>query len=519
MTRTRFGRVLMAAVAATLGVSPGAGAQQTIAPELLFRGIVERDAPWLALLREAHAQGSQEKMVLVVTEFLADLSRAQEVTGELARGKVPGACCDQGRHVFQVAFLASEAAGAPLVRMFVHKDGLGGGALPGIRGPEQPLFEVFVAEDLTVRLRSVYQSDALEDPLAEESGDFVRLILGKLALPIGASTIASRVTAAMGEEIRSPQQQEMRLTKPPLAVTLTRIALPVRRARITISHTVSVTDPAAHIRAQAGWLADTALRHAVVAAAIGETPTGAAELDSEFLFPQTAYAACSAMARRLADDAIRTTEAAACSPLKVDPAKCFAAVRDAIGESYESAVSQPGSCPADAAYPLVGRFVSVVPARVVPIKGSTVVSNAPRTRWSFGLSTAFIASIQTDNARPRTKISSGRIVVDPFSRVLAMGTVSFIPAGYDPGSIGLRAKERFRLFAGVAFAPHFGATGGAAWSFNQYLGANVGYALLVYDTPKPGESLDTAPSAANRAAPFDLARTHALFVGFTFNLK
>jgi len=103
--------------------------------------------------------------------------------------------------------------------------------------------------------------------------------------------------------------------------------------------------------------------------------------------------------------------------------------------------------------------------------------------------------------------------------VLAMGTVSFIPAGYDPGSIGLRAKERFRLFAGVAFAPHFGATGGAAWSFNQYLGANVGYALLVYDTPKPGESLDTAPSAANRAAPFDLARTHALFVGFTFNLK
>ena len=511
MTRMWFGRVLLAAVTLTHGTAPDAAAQQTVAPELLFRGNVERDAPWLALLRDANAQGSQEKMVLVVTEFLADLSRAQEVTSELAKAQVPVTCCDQRRHVFQVAFLASEAADAPLVRMFVHEDGLGRGALPGIQGPEQQLFEIFVAEDLSIGLRSVYQSSAVEDPLAEQSGDFVRLILGKLALPIGASTIVNRVTAAMGGETRSP--------RPPLSVALSRIVLPSKRARITISHTVSVTDPAAHIRAQARWIADTALRKALVEAAIGNIPHGASELDPEIMREQTAYAACSTMARQMATEAGRATEAGACSPLKVNPAKCFAAIKGAIGQAYESAAGQPDACPAGDAYPLVQRLVSVVPARVVQRKGSTVVTNAPRTRWSFGLSTAFIAAIQTDNARPRTKISSGRIVVNPFSRVLAMGIVSFIPAGYDPGSVGLTANERFRLFGGIAFAPHFGATGGAAWSLNQYLGVNVGYALLVYDTPKPGESLDTEPSAANKAAPFDLGRTHALFAGFTFNLK
>ena len=519
MTRTRLRQILLAGMTLTLGVPSSAFAQQTIAPKQLFRGTVERDAPWLALLREANMQGSQEKLLSVVTEFLADLSKAEEISDPLAKASQPVGCCDQRRYVFQVAFLQSEAADAPLVRLFVHRNGLTRGVLPGIHGAEEPLFDVFLAEALSVRLDTVYQSEPVEDPLAEQSAGFVKLVLGKLALPIGLETITTRVTRVMGVETRGTENQRMRSTRPPLAVTLSRVDLPSRRAKVTISHSVFVTDPAEQIRAQAHWVADTALRRAIVSAALGDVPPDTPEFEAEVRAGQAAYASCSLMAAGISDGAVKALEGAECSPLKADPASCFRIVEDAIAQAYESAAGQPGSCPAGDAFPLVRRFLSIVPPKLSPAQGSVVVMNAPKTRWSFGLSTAFIAAIETDNEKPRTKISGGRIVVDPFHRVLAMGVVNFTPAGFDPESVQLTARERFRLFGGVAFAPHFGATGGVAWSFNRYLGANVGYALLVYDTPKPGEAVDSEPSAGNRAAPFDLASTHALFAGFTFNLK
>ena len=48
---------------------------------------------------------------------------------------------------------------------------------------------------------------------------------------------------------------------------------------------------------------------------------------------------------------------------------------------------------------------------------------------------------------------------------------------------------------------------------------NAGYARLWFDTPKPGEQIDAAPTAANRGAPFDLRSTGALFVGVSYNFK
>jgi hypothetical protein len=58
-----------------------------------------------------------------------------------------------------------------------------------------------------------------------------------------------------------------------------------------------------------------------------------------------------------------------------------------------------------------------------------------------------------------------------------------------------------------------------SWSFNRYIGANVGYAYLVYDTPKPGETIGSPPSPENRASPFELAGAHAFFIGLTYNIK
>ena len=165
------------------------------------------------------------------------------------------------------------------------------------------------------------------------------------------------------------------------------------------------------------------------------------------------------------------------------------------------------------------RFWSIVPDKLAPARGGVTVTNAPTTRISFGLSTAYIASLGIDEDAPRVELSSGDIVVDGFSRLLAMGIVSYVPAGYDPESVRLSGWQRWRLFGGVAFAPSFGGTGGVAWSFNRYIGANVGYAYLVYDTPKPGETIGSEPTPANRASPFELAGAHAVFIGLTYNIK
>jgi len=126
----------------------------------------------------------------------------------------------------------------------------------------------------------------------------------------------------------------------------------------------------------------------------------------------------------------------------------------------------------------------------MPVQGSTALVNTPETHWNFGLRDGVYRRHQDRQDKPRAKISNGKIVVDPFSRLLAMGIVNWTPAGYDPGSVLMTKKERFKAFGGIAFAPYFGGTGGVSWAFNRYLGVNVGYAYLVYDTAKEGEKLD-----------------------------
>lgn len=512
---SRLARVSSCLLLALLVVPAGARAQQSVAPRPVFRGDVELDTPWLALLRAAAADGSDASIGSVAGEFLADLTTAPDVARALAGSPGLAGCCD--RHVVQVAFLASEAADAPLVRLFLHDRGLVRG-LPGVHGPDRPLVEIFVAEDLSVGLDTVYESTAIESPLADQAGDFVKLVLGKLALPSGADTIVSRVARVLAEPTRSPEVEALRRTQPPLAVTLSRVELPAKRAKVTISHTIPVDDPAARIRAQARWLADTTMREELIATALeGVAGGGGVEQNPER--EGSLISACSATAAALAETMTSALEEGECAPLRLDPARCFKSVGAAVSAAYETAAGTGNVCPGGRAWPLARRFLSIVPSRLTTPSGRVVVTNAPKERWAFGLSTAYITAIDVERARPRTRIASGRIVVDPFKRLLAMGVVSFVPAGYDPDGVGQTLAERFRVFGGVAFAPHFGGTAGVSWSLNRYVGVNAGYALLAYDTPKPGETIDAPPTEANRAAPFSIASTHAVFVGLTYTIR
>jgi hypothetical protein len=478
--------VWLFALIAALGSAVAADAQETTAPTQIFRKTVELDSPWLAHLRRANARGSLDDLLKVAREFLDDLGR---------RSSPPGICCDYTRDVYQVVFYASESADAQLVRVFVHKRPLRSGTLPGLEGDARPLYEVFVAEDLGIRFNTVYQSTPVEHPLAEQSGDLVKIVLGKLALPAALTLPGSRQPPA------PPESVQPKPPTPPLAVTLSKVALPDKRAKVTISHTATVLDPAGRIEAQSAWIVNS-IEHEFTASV-----------------PPPAYAAACFMIAREIDDAIRSAVSKACSPVTGDGSGCFKAMKEVIGTSYESAAKQNPQCPAAESYPLMRRFWSLVPDKVAPARGSVTVNNAPTTRISFGLSTAYIASLGIDEDSPRVELATGDIVVEGFSRLLAMGIVSYVPAGYDPESVRLSGRERWRLFGGVAFAPYFGATGGVAWSFNRYIGANVGYAYLVYDTPKPGETIGSPPTPENRASPFELAGAHAFFIGLTYNIK
>ena len=469
---------------ALAGLAAPGEAQETAAPTQIYRKTVELDSPWLAHLRRANARGSLDELLGVAREFLDDLGR---------RSSPPGVCCDYTRYVYQVVFFASEAADAQLVRVFVHKRPLRSGTLPGLEGDARPLYEVFVAEDLSVRFATVYQSTPQEHPLAEQSGELVKIVLSKLALPAALTLPGSRPPPAEAEGVQPKPPT------PPLAVTLSKVALPDKRAKVTISHTATVLDPAGRIRAQSAWVVNS-IEH---------------ELAANVAAPS---AACLAIAREI-DAAIGSAASKACSPVTGDGSVCFKAMKEAISTSYEAAARQHTACQAAESYPLMRRFWSIVPDKLAPARGSVTVTNAPTTRISFGLSTAYIASLGIDEDAPRVELSSGDIVVDGFSRLLAMGIVSYVPAGYDPESVRLSGWQRWRLFGGVAFAPSFGGTGGVAWSFNRYIGANVGYAYLVYDTPKPGETIGSEPTPANRASPFELAGAHAVFIGLTYNIK
>src|SRR5690606_18021884 len=215
------------------------------------------------------------------------------------------------------------------------------------------------------------------------------------------------------------------------------------RAKLQISHTLSMTDPAALIGAQARWLADATMREALIAAALDGDNTNAARQEPGTDSPYIATSACAATASALAETITDTLAASECAPLGLDPAPCFKHVAGAVNQYYETEARAGNICPG--AWPVARRFLAIVPARVRTSSGTVTVTNTPKEKWSFGLSTAYIALLDVERARPRTRISSGRIVVDPFSRLLAMGTVSFVPAGYVPGGVGMTMAERFRV--------------------------------------------------------------------------
>jgi hypothetical protein len=96
-----------------------------------------------------------------------------------------------------------------------------------------------------------------------------------------------------------------------------------------------------------------------------------------------------------------------------------------------------------------------------------------------------------------------------------MGTVNLPFWGYDATTFEPAARERFRPFIAIPFAPYFGIGGGGSVLLTRLLSLNVGYTELWYDTPGDGEAFDAVP--LNKSQPFKSAHTGAWFVAAGVN--
>ncbi|HWF85318.1 MAG TPA: hypothetical protein VG222_10735 [Vicinamibacterales bacterium] len=478
----RIARVVrLAATCVSLALAVSADADQIVAPTAIRPlSIVGLTTPWTSTLRRIAATGDSRRLVQTAFEALDDLRRAGIGDG----------CCDPAKDYFLVTFVGADPTGAPtLITVLAHDPMPATVALPGVHGAGQPLYEVFLSDDLTSSLQTTYTITHEENPAARQTGAFAAAIIGNIALPLATRTYAPAANPPAGPAARFD-----------VAVAFSRVVLPETGA-IALHQTVTSIHPIGHLAAR-------------VAAVNRDQQTALQARDQS----EGALAACADLSTILKGRIDTSTAGTACGLWPADLAACTKAVREDLDRTASTYFSTAPPCPIDAGAPLVQEYLSVI-QDVKPIASTIAIGNAPLIRYGFGLAAGYIAHIDADAAHPRARLQGGRIVADPFARQLTMGVVNLTPWGYDPQRQSPALAERARLVAGVAFSPYFGVTAGGAFEVNRYLAVNAGYARLWFDTPKAGEQIGAAPTATNNAAPFVLRSTGALFFGVSYNFK
>jgi hypothetical protein len=359
--------------------------------------------------------------------------------------------------------------------------------LPGLHGGGQPVYELFLSDDLTSSLQTTYTIGHEENPAEKQSGAFAAAVIANIALPLAIRSSAPPVIASTAEPAGFG-----------VAVGFRRVVLPEAGA-ISLHQTVTLAHPMGHLAAR------------VASVERGQRAALRARNQND-----GAGTECVDFSTSLKDRIDATTADAVCGAWPADLAACTKQVREDVNQTASAYFAAAPSCPIDAGAPLVQEYLSVI-QDVKPIADTIALGNAPKIRYGFGLAAGYIARIDTDPRHPRARLQGGRIVADPFARQLTMGVVNLTPWGYDPQRQSPALAERARLVAGVAFSPYFGVTAGGAFAINRYLAVNAGYARLWFDTPNAGEQLGAVP--ANGAQPFALRSTGALFLGVSYNFK
>ena len=552
------------------GVTTAAKAQQTALVMPIAQTELNLKSPWLSGFRKDVANGDMDNLAKAATEFLDELNLAY-VHGDAAsksKGNGPEVhfynalrargivCCDYRKNYYLLLFAAMDPQGkAILSNTLVHSPDLKSPTLPGLRGADERLYELFLVEDFSVKINGYYDVKQTENSALQATSTFVTTTLAKLGLP---STLSKFTLPTLQESIKSQAHLEFVPPPPPNgqtppppptfkhAVTLSAVTFATARADLTGHHTLSVADPITHIQASIDattldlresqrvlsldlpdvliffsqrqsqqkpvpkLTADQAEK--ILSAPVRIASTAALGADAT---PATPAVDCDDLITQIADLLKKDLAADACRYALSDQAACLNQMKATIGNAFKAAVIG-ARCTRSTARAAAMAFQTAIQPDLTKVSSTNALTNLPLQRFSFGLATGFIGGISSDPAHPRVTIQGGKIAADPFVRSLTMGIVNLPLWGYNPTAPSMSVAEKIKPFVGAAFTPYFGLTAGAGWSFSRYLAINAGYGRLWYDVPKDTEKVDQSP--VNKAAPFRLGSSNAWFITAGYNL-
>lgn len=489
----RISAIVVACMALLVPVNT-ARAQESVGVTEILRVQREFSSRWLSLLRVMYQRGDSAKLVETAALFLDDAGSRVTLPGG-------GVCCNYRRNHILVLFVATDAQGkATLVHVLVHDPPVENGALPGLEGPDDPLLEIFLAEDDTVRIQGFYDVERVEDPTVRQTTDFVTTVISKAVFPVALGNLpeVANNVAILGGGAGN--------TTTAYWLTLSAVELPYKRAKLVGHHTIAVTDPVEHMTWTVAAIAgEFRLSQARVALDRAMAPT----INLRAAVPQlVCNDLTAATAMRLTD----TLSSDVCRNSIVDLTDCLKQLKSDLTAAF---VEGSQACSAEDARKAVSAFVPVLtPATTVV--GTVSLTNAPLQRYSFGLASGYLTGIAFDASKPRAQISGNKIQPNPFNRSLTMAVINLPVWGYNSSTFEPSVRERLpRPFIGFPFTPYFGVSTGASLLLKRPLALNFGWAWLWYDTPKTSETVGEAP--VNVAEPFGLAHAGAWFLGVGYN--
>lgn len=346
--------------------------------------------------------------------------------------------------------------------------------VPGLTKKES-LFEVFLSSTERQTYSTTYSLQRQADPLLAQIPAFAGLLKPSVVAPL-------LPRSAVAPPARFPLVASVR------AVDL----LDMRRATAKVKETLST---------------------------INDLPGVSKAIDSTAASLELRTARLSVCAKGLVTklkDALKKVVEDSCDADKGASTKCLEALKAAIGTTYKDHIgtcSNLSSTDLQATIDTEAEFLSTIGTQAAASKSSEyVLTNRPLQRLSFGVVSAFISDTSGDT---RVKLQNGNIVSDPLSGALSMAVLNIHPKAYDPDRAKQSGAERFRFFVGGVFAPEFGVGAGVGVSLIRGLTINAGYAWLVVDDLRAGDTIGPAPM--NPSKPFGQGTSEVLFVGLGFN--
>ena len=388
-----------------------------------------------------------------------------------------------------LAWPAGGLSGLSLYTAVVHAgDGLHGRTLAGIGpGSKGRLFQILLAPSALDRLAGVYVSDPERSTVEAQ-------------LPLVAAAIAGPLLTALASQQGTIafRQQALSILDAPAApawASVSRVDLPFRRAAV-------------HVELRAS-----------VAPALSAIQLEATALGTRMAFLETPHVPC---AREFASQL--TTVLASLAAVCTDRPELCVQLADAqfSGRYAEQQPLCQGQSATETRQNLQAlqridtafrTYVHGLDRIVLP--ATLEVSNAPPTRFGFGLVSGYLARPRTDAAR--ATISGGLIAPDPVPRHVNMIVVTGAFRSYDANRPRPGWNERTRWFAGTVIAPDIGAGAGLSLLVVRGLAVSAGFAVLAVPTPAAGETIGRAP--VNAADPFRTGTVRGGFAGLSYNFK